>query len=142
MEKERKTKKRKRIILQIVMWTCILISVGTCTRYILWVLPRRPKPNNQPKYSSKEESYFKELEKRNNWKNPDRYIYNINANTEDTIALYLYNHVVDRTPQLRRIEIIFNYEEDLDERASIGHSRKSEYAVRGKKLVKLKHDME
>ena len=177
MEKERKTKKRKRIILQIVMWTCILISVGTCTRYILWVLPRRPKPNNQPKYSSKEESYFKELEKRNNWKNLDRYIYNINgkgeplpndsvffnknyaysfgvdiedsttffslpANTEDTIALYLYNHVVDRTPQLRRIEIIFNYEEDLDERASIGHSRKSEYAVRGKKLVKLKHDME
>ena len=177
MEKERKTKTRKRIILQIVMWTCILISVGTCTRYILWVLPRSPKPNNQPKYSSKEESYFKELGKRNNWKNPDRYIYNINekgeplpndsvfiyqdyaysfgvdiedsttfyflpANTEDTIALYLYNHVVDRTPQLRRIEIIFNYEEDLDERASIGHSRKSEYAVRGKRLVKLKHDME
>ena len=45
-----------------------------------------------------------------------------------------YNHVVDRTPQLRRIEIIFNYEEDLDERASIGHSRKSEYAVREKSL--------
>ncbi|WP_279188906.1 hypothetical protein [Prevotella melaninogenica] len=177
MEKERKTKKRKRIILQIVMWTCILISVGTCTRYILWVLPRRPKPNNQPKYSSKEESYFKELEKRNNWKNPDRYIYNINGKgeplpndsvflnkdytyslgikiedsttffslptkIEDTIALYLYNHVVERTPELQKIKIIFNYEEDLDERASIGHSRKSEYAVRGKKLVKLKHDME
>ena len=68
--------------------------------------------------------------------------FSLPANTEDTIALYLYNHVVDRTPQLRRIEIIFNYEEDLDERASIGHSRKSEYAVRGKKLVKLKHDME
>ena len=50
--------------------------------------------------------------------------------------------MVDRTPQLRRIEIIFNYEEDLDERASIGHSRKSEYAVREKRLVKLKHDME
>ena len=50
--------------------------------------------------------------------------------------------MVDRTPQLRRIEIIFNYEEDLDERASIGHSRKSKYAVRGKRLVKLKHDME
>ena len=69
-------------------------------------------------------------------------LFSLPANTEDTIALYLYNHVVDRTPQLRRIEIIFNYEEDLDERASIGHSRKSEYAVRGKKLVKLKHDME
>ena len=64
--------------------------------------------------------------------------FSLPANTEDTIALYLYNHVIDRTPQLRRIEIIFNYEEDLDERASIGHSRKSEYAVRGKKLVKLK----
>ena len=175
MEKKRKT--RKRFILQIVMWSCILLSAGTCTRYILWVLPRRPKPNNQPKYSSKEESYFKELEKRNNWKNPDRYIYNINekgeplpnesvffnknyaysfgvdiedsttffslpANTEDTIALYLYNHVIDRTPQLRRIEIIFNYEEDLDERASIGHSRTEEYVVHGKRLVKLKHDME
>jgi len=50
--------------------------------------------------------------------------------------------VVERTPELQKIKIIFNYEEDLDERASIGHSRKSEYAVRGKKLVKLKHNME
>ena len=32
--------------------------------------------------------------------------FSLPANTEDTIALYLYNHVVDRTPQLRRIEII------------------------------------
>ena len=175
MRKERK--RSKRIILQIVMWSCILLSVGTCTRYILWVSLHRAKPNNQPKYSAKEESYFKELEKRNNWKNPDRYIYNINekgeplpndsvflnkdyaytlgieiedsttffslpGKTEDTIALYLYNHVVERTPELQKIKIIFNYEEDLDERASIGHSRKSEYAVRGKRLVKIKHDME
>ena len=175
MRKERK--RSKRIILKIVMWICILLSVGTCTRYILWVSLHRAKPNNQPKYSAKEESYFKELEKRNNWKNPDRYIYNINekgeplpndsvflnkdyaytlgieiedsttffslpGKTEDTIALYLYNHVVERTPELQKIKIIFNYEEDLDERASIGHSRKSEYAVRGKRLVKLKHDME
>ena len=175
MEKKRKT--RKRFILQIVIWSCILLSVGTCTRYILWVSLHRAKPNNQPKYSAKEESYFKELEKRNNWKDPDRYIYNINekgeplpndsvflnkdyaytlgieiedsttffslpGKTEDTIALYLYNHVVERTPELQKIKIIFNYEEDLDERASIGHSRKSEYAVRGKRLVKLKHDME
>ena len=175
MGKERKTSKR--IILQIVMWICILISVVTCTRYILWISLHRAKPNNQPKYSAKEECYFKELEKRNNWKNPDRYIYNINekgeslpndsvflnkdytyslgikiedsttfyslpTKIEDTIALYLYNHVVERTPELQKIKIIFNYEEDLDERASIGHSRKSEYAVRGKRLVKLKHDME
>ena len=68
--------------------------------------------------------------------------FSLPANTEDTIALYLYNHVVERTPELQKIKIIFNYEEDLDERASIGHSRKSEYAVRGKRLVKLKHDME
>ena len=68
--------------------------------------------------------------------------FSLPANTEDTIALYLYNHVVERTPELKKIKIIFNYEEDLDERASIGHSRKSEYAVRGKRLVKLKHDME
>ena len=175
MRKERK--RSKRIILQIVMWSCILLSVGTCTRYILWVSLHRAKPNNQPKYSAKEECYFKELEKRNNWKDPDRYIYNINekgeplpndsvflnkdyaytlgieiedsttffslpGKTEDTIALYLYNHVIDRTPQLRRIEIIFNYKEDLNERASIGHSRTEEYAVHGKRLVKLKHDME
>ena len=175
MRKKRKT--RKRFILQIVMWTCIIFSVGTCTHYILWVSLHRAKPNNQPEYSAKEECYFKELEKRDNWKSPSRYLYNIDkkgealvsdsvflnnpyayslridikdsttffslpSKTEDTIALYLYNHVVDRTPQLRRIEIIFNYEEDLDERASIGHSRKSEYAVRGKRLVKLKHDME
>ena len=175
MRKERK--RSKRIILQIVMWSCILLSVGTCTRYILWVSLHRARPDNQPKYSAREEYYFKELEKRNNWKNPDRYIYNINekgeplpndsvflnkdytyslgikiedsttfyslpTKIEDTIALYLYNHVVERTPELQKIKIIFNYEEDLDERASIGHSRKSEYAVRGKRLVKLKHDME
>ena len=175
MEKERK--RSKGIILKIVMWTCFLLSVGTCTRYILWGLPRRPKPNNQPKYSAKEECYFKELEKRNNWKNPDRYIYNINekgeplpndsvflnkdytyslgikiedsttfyslpTKIEDTIALYLYNHVVDRNPELQRIVIGFSYIERINERASIGHSRTEEYAVRGKRLVKLKHDME
>ena len=175
MRKERK--RSKRIILQIVMWSCILLSVGTCTRYILWVSLHRAKPNNQPKYSAKEECYFKELEKRNNWKNPDRYIYNINekgealvsdsvflnnpyayslridikdsttffslpSKTGDTIALYLYNHVVDRNPELQRIVIGFSYIERINERASIGHSRTEEYAVRGKRLVKLKHDME
>ena len=171
MRKERKTSKR--IILKIVMWICILLSVGTCTRYILWVSLHRAKPDNQPKYSAKEECYFKELEKRNNWKNPDRYIYNINekgeplpndsvflnkdytyslgikiedsttffslpTKIEDTIALYLYNHVVERTPELQKIKIIFNYEEDLSERASIGHSRAEEYEVHSKKIIKLK----
>ena len=137
----------------------------------------RAKPNNQPKYSSKEESYFKELEKRNNWKNPSRYLYNIDkkgealvsdsvflnnpyayslhidikdsttffslpSKTGDTIALYLYNHVVDRNPELQRIVIGFSYIERINERASIGHSRTEEYAVRGKRLVKLKHDTE
>ena len=62
--------------------------------------------------------------------------------TEDTIALHLYNHIIHKSPQLKKIIIIFNYEEDLNERASIGHSRTEEYAVRGKRLVKLKHDME
>ena len=62
--------------------------------------------------------------------------------TEDTIALHLYNHIIQKSPQLKKIIIIFNYEEDLNERASIGHSRTEEYTVRGKKLVKLKHDME
>ena len=114
MEKERKTKKRKRIILQIVMWTCILISVGTCTRYILWVLPRRPKPNNQPKYSSKEESYFKELEKRNNWKNPDRYIYNINGKGEplpnDSVFLTRTTHI-HSVLILRILQLFFHYQQ-------------------------------
>ena len=175
MRKERK--RSKRIILKIVMWICILLSVGTCTRYILWGLPRRPKPNNQPKYSSKEESYFKELEKRNNWKNPDRYIYNINEKgeplpndsvflnkdytyslgikiedsatfyslpikIEDTIALRLYNHIIHKSPRLKRIVIDFSYIERINERASIGHSRTEEYAVHSKRLVKLKHDTE
>ena len=175
MGKERKTSKR--IILQIVMWICILISVVTCTRHILWISLHRAKPNNQPKYSAKEEYYFKELEKRNNWKNPSRYLYNIDkkgealvsdsvflnnpyayslhidikdsttffslpSKTGDTIALYLYNHVVDRNPELQRIVIGFSYIERINERASIGHSRTEEYAVRGKRLVKLKHDME
>ncbi|MGP1596330.1 MAG: hypothetical protein ACTTH4_04945 [Prevotella denticola] len=175
MRKERK--RSKRIILQIVMWTCILLSVGTCTRYILWVSLHRAKPNNQPEYSAKEECYFKELEKRNSWKNPSRYLYNIDkkgkalvsdsvflnnpyayslrieikdsttffslpSKTGDTIALYLYNHVVDRNPELQRIVIGFSYIERIDERASIGHSRTEEYVVHGKRLVKLKHDIE
>ena len=174
MEKERKTKTRKRFILQIVMWTCILFSVGTCTHYILWVSLHRAKPDNQPKYSSKKNLISRSWRKGiigriqidtsiilMRKENPCPMIlffltrtmhihsalilrilqlfFSLPANTEDTIALYLYNHVIDRTPQLRRIEIIFNYEEDLDERASIGHSRKSEYAVRGKKLVKIKN---
>ena len=62
--------------------------------------------------------------------------------TEDTIALHLYNHIIQKSPQLKKIIIIFNYEEDLNERVSIGHSRTEEYTVRGKRLVKLKHDME
>ena len=62
--------------------------------------------------------------------------------TEDTIALHLYNHIIHKSPRLKKIIIIFNYEEDLNERASIGHSRTEEYAVHGKRLVKLKHDTE
>ena len=84
MRKERK--RSKRIILQIVMWTCILLSVGTCTRYILWVSLHRAKPNNQPKHSAKEECYFKELEKRNSWKNPSRYLYNIDKKGEALVS--------------------------------------------------------
>ena len=68
--------------------------------------------------------------------------YSLLNKTEDTIALHLYNHIIHKSPQLKKIIIIFNYEEDLNERASIGHSRTEEYAVRGKRLVKLKHDME
>ena len=68
--------------------------------------------------------------------------YSLPSKTEDTIALHLYNHIIHKSPQLKKIIIIFNYEEDLNERASIGHSRTEEYAVRGKRLVKLKHDME
>ena len=173
MEKERKTKTRKRIILQILMRTCILFSVGTCTRYILRGSLHRARPNNQPEYSAKEECYFKELEKKDNWKSPSRYLYNIDkkgkalvsdsvflntpyayslrieikdsttffslpSKTGDTIALYLYNHVVDRNPELQRIILGFCYIERIDERASIGHSRTEEYAVRGKRLGKIK----
>ena len=68
--------------------------------------------------------------------------FSLTNKTEDTIALHLYNHIIHKSPRLKKIIIIFNYEEDLNERASIGHSRTEEYAVRGKRLVKLKHDME
>ena len=68
--------------------------------------------------------------------------YSLPSKTEDTIALHLYNHVIGRTPKLKKIVILFEYEEWLNERSSLGHSRKSEYAVREKRLVKLKHDME
>ena len=68
--------------------------------------------------------------------------YSLPGKTEDTIALHLYNHVIGWTPKLQKIVILFEYEEWLNERSSLGHSRKSEYAVRGKRLVKLKHDTE
>ena len=29
--------------------------------------------------------------------------------TEDTIALHLYNHIIHKSPQLKKIIIIFNY---------------------------------
>ena len=113
MEKKRKTSKR--LILKIVMWICILLSVGTCTRYILWVLPRRPKPNNQPKYSAKEECYFKELEKRNNWKNPDRYIYNINEKGEplpnDSVFLNKKTTHIHSVLILRILQLFFHYQQ-------------------------------
>ena len=50
--------------------------------------------------------------------------------------------MVDRNPKLQRIVIGFSYIERINERASIGHSQTEEYAVREKRLVKLKHDME
>ena len=68
--------------------------------------------------------------------------YSLPSKIEDTIALHLYNHIIHKSPRLKKIIIIFNYEEDLNERASIGHSRTEEYAVHGKRLVKLKHDTE
>jgi len=61
---------------------------------------------------------------------------------EDTIALHLYNHIIHKSPRLKRIVIDFSYVERLGDGASIGHSRTEEYAVHGKRLVKLKHDTE
>ena len=68
--------------------------------------------------------------------------YSLPIKTEDTIALHLYNHIIHKSPRLKRIVIDFSYVERLGDGASIGHSRTEEYAVRGKRLVKLKHDME
>lgn len=64
--------------------------------------------------------------------------YSLPANMEETIALRLYNHVVDKSPKLRKITVYFSYEEVLNERGSIGHSRKKEFNVRGKRLVRVK----
>ncbi|ATV26643.1 hypothetical protein [Prevotella intermedia] len=64
--------------------------------------------------------------------------YSLPKNIEDSIVLHLYNYVIDKSSNLRKIVIIFNYEEDLSERASIGHSRAEEYEVHSKKIIKLK----
>ena len=68
--------------------------------------------------------------------------YSLPIKIEDTIALHLYNHIIHKSPRLKRIVIDFSYIERINERASIGHSRTEEYAVHGKRLVKLKHDTE
>ena len=44
--------------------------------------------------------------------------FSLPSKTGDTIALYLYNHVVDRNPELQRIVIGFSYIERIYERAS------------------------
>ena len=64
--------------------------------------------------------------------------YSLPANVEDTIALLLYNNVLDKSPKLQKIVVVFSYEEILNERASMGHGLTAEYEIRGKKLVKLK----
>ena len=68
--------------------------------------------------------------------------YSLPSKTEDTIALHLYNHVIGMTPKLERSFNHSSYSNNITIFFSLGHSRKSEYAVRGKKLVKLKHDTE
>ena len=68
--------------------------------------------------------------------------YSLPIKIEDTIALHLYNHIIHKSPRLKRIVIDFSYVERLGDGASIGHSRTEEYAVHGKRLVKLKHDTE
>ena len=64
--------------------------------------------------------------------------YSLPANVEDTIALHLYNYVLEKSPKLQKIVVVFSYEEILNERASMGHGLTAEYEIRGKKLVKLK----
>ena len=68
--------------------------------------------------------------------------YSLPIKIEDTIALHLYNHIIHKSPRLKRIVIDFSYVERLGDGASIGHSRTEEYAVHGKRLIKLKHDTE
>ena len=53
-------------------------------------------------------------------------------------CLHLYNYVLEKSPKLQKIVVVFSYEEILNERASMGHGLTAEYDVRGKKLVKLK----
>ena len=59
--------------------------------------------------------------------------YSLPIKIEDTIALHLYNHIIHKSPRLKRIVIDFSYVERLGDGASIGHSRTEEYAVHGKK---------
>ena len=173
MEKRKNIKTRRKKILLIVIWIGSISFLFVGTYFFLWLSMHQAKPDNQPKYSTKEESYFKKLEKRHAWKDPDRYIYNVNekgetlpddfvslnksyvyslsikiedsttfyslpSKAEDTIALHLYNYVIDRTPKLRKIVVDFSHVERLGDGASIGHSRTEEYEVHGKQLIKLK----
>lgn len=68
--------------------------------------------------------------------------YSLPVNVEDTIAVQLYNHIVEKTTKLRKIVVAFSYEEVIDERASVGHGLAAEYDIRGKRLIKVKRVIE
>ena len=68
--------------------------------------------------------------------------YSMPDDIEDSIASYLYNHVIDKSPKLRKIVVCFSYEEILDERSSLGHPRKKEFDVRDNRLVEVVKEKE
>ena len=146
MEKKRSIKTKN--ILRFAIWILILSFVVICVCYLSWAALFRPvsiynievngDPSNQHLINlNKNYAYMFHTKIEDS-----ATFYSLPIKIEDTIALHLYNHIIHKSPRLKRIVIDFSYVERLGDGASIGHSRTEEYTVRGKRLVKLKHDME
>lgn len=63
--------------------------------------------------------------------------YSLLADFETSIASYLYNHVIDKSPKFRKFVVAFSYEEVLNEHASLGTLEKKslKFEIRGWKRL-------
>lgn len=68
--------------------------------------------------------------------------YSLPVNIEDAVALKLYHHIVCSPLTLRKMTIEFSYVERIAKRLSVGHTLTAIYAIRNKRLIKVKRVME